>query len=209
MARRVAGITESLLESAQSEFLAKGYQEASLRSIAEKAGCTKGAVYSRYPDKESLYRAVVEPCADEFCELLHAALKGFQDIPADRQAEEQQAYADDGFPRVIDYIYDHFDTFKVLLSCGESTVAQEFLHRLVDIDLACTMAFIDKIGSDAVTSGRLTPDLAHILSYAFYSGLFEVVMHDMGREQANERIAALREFYGAGWSALLEGTHAQ
>ena len=54
MAKRVAGVTEKLMECAKEEFLANGYENASLRIIAEKAGSSKGAIYIRYPDKESL-----------------------------------------------------------------------------------------------------------------------------------------------------------
>ena len=51
MAKRVAGVTEKLMECAKEEFLANGYENASLRIIAEKAGSSKGAIYIRYPDK--------------------------------------------------------------------------------------------------------------------------------------------------------------
>ena len=77
MAKRVAGVTEKLMECAKEEFLANGYENASLRIIAEKAGSSKGAIYIRYPDKESLYRSLVQPAADGFCELLQTVLSGF------------------------------------------------------------------------------------------------------------------------------------
>ena len=54
MAKRVAGVTEKLMEAAKQEFLKNGYERASLQIIAEKAGSSKGAIYIRYPDKESL-----------------------------------------------------------------------------------------------------------------------------------------------------------
>ena len=66
MAKRVEGVTEKLLESAKKEFLKSGYENASLQVIAEKAGSSKGAIYIRYPDKKSLYCALVGPTADEF-----------------------------------------------------------------------------------------------------------------------------------------------
>ena len=41
--------------AAKEEFLTNGYENASLRVIAEKAGSSKGAIYIRYPDEESLH----------------------------------------------------------------------------------------------------------------------------------------------------------
>lgn len=40
-----------VLQSAQREFLDKGYEKASLRSIAQNAGVTTGALYVRFPNK--------------------------------------------------------------------------------------------------------------------------------------------------------------
>ena len=42
--KRVEGVTERLLEAARDEFLEKGYENASLRTIAERAGSSKGAI---------------------------------------------------------------------------------------------------------------------------------------------------------------------
>ena len=165
MAKRVAGVTEKLMECAKEEFLANGYENVSLRIIAEKAGSSKGAIYIRYPDKESLY-------------------------------------SNDGFPKVVDYLYDHFDEFKLLLTSGENSVYQEFIHRVVELDTECTAKYIEASGNDAITSGRLTPELNHLLSSAFYTGMFEVIIHDMPKAQALEHIRKMRRFYTAGWQTI-------
>ena len=42
--KRIEGVTERLLAAAREEFLEKGYEAASLRAIAERAGSSKGAI---------------------------------------------------------------------------------------------------------------------------------------------------------------------
>ena len=202
MAKRVAGVTEKLMECAKEEFLANGYENASLRIIAEKAGSSKGAIYIRYPDKESLYRSLVQPAADGFCELLQTVLSGFTTMPGNEQTQQMLRYSNDGFPKVVDYLYDHFDEFKLLLTSGENSVYQEFIHRVVELDTKCTVKYIEASGNDAITSGRLTPELNHLLSSAFYTGMFEVIIHDMPKEQALEHIHRMRRFYTAGWQTI-------
>ncbi|MFR1479912.1 MAG: helix-turn-helix domain-containing protein [Hydrogeniiclostridium mannosilyticum] len=59
MAKRIAGVTEKLMEAAKQEFLKNGYERASLQAIAERLAPAKGAIYIRYPDKEP----VPLPCA--------------------------------------------------------------------------------------------------------------------------------------------------
>lgn len=209
MAKRIEGVTEKLLECAKEEFLANGYENTSLRIIAEKAGYTKGVIYIRYPDKESLYRALVEPVADGLCNYLKNALESFKALPGEVQKANERSYADEGFQKFFGYIYENFDIFKILLMSGETKVYQEFLHRLVEIDTDCTTKFIEQTNNDAFSSGRLTPELAHILSYAFYSGLFEIVIHNMPQERASEHIGKLRKFYNTGWKTIFEGDEAE
>ena len=202
MAKRVAGVTEKLMECAKEEFLANGYENASLRIIAEKAGSSKGAIYIRYPDKESLYRSLVQPAADGFCELLQSVLSGFTTMPGNEQTQQMLRYSNDGFPKVVDYLYDHFDEFKLLLTSGENSAYQEFIHRVVELDTECTVKYIEASENDAIKSGRLTPELNHLLSSAFYTGMFEVIIHDMPKEQALEHIHRMRRFYTAGWQTI-------
>ena len=50
-----------------------------------------------------------------------------------------------------------------------------------------------------------TPELSHLLSSAFYTGMFEVVIHDMPKDQAVEHIQRMRRFYIAGWKSIFFG----
>ena len=134
MAKRIAGVTEKLLECAKAEFMRNGYENASLRVIAEKAGSSKGAIYIRYPDKESLYRSLVQPAMDDFCGLIQSTLEQFNQLPGVEQTSQMYSFSDHGFWASVDYIYDHFDEFKLLLTSGENSTYQEFLHRIVELD---------------------------------------------------------------------------
>ena len=49
---------QKILEAARKEFLAKGFQSASLRNIVKTAGVTTGAFYGYYKSKEELFDAL-------------------------------------------------------------------------------------------------------------------------------------------------------
>lgn len=205
MAKMIKGVTEKLLECAKEEFLSNGYENASLRTIAEKAGSSKSSIFYRYQDKESLYRAVVQPAADGFCKMMQAALGKFSALSSEQQKELLHYDPKGRVSSILDYIYDHFDEFKILFTSGETNVQQDFMHTIVDIDTNTTLQYIEKSGNDAISSGRLTSELAHILSYAFYSGVFEVVIHNMPKEEAMKHIWRLSWFYNAGWGKIFNG----
>ena len=202
MARREEGVTERLIESARAEFLEKGYDGASLRSIADRAGSSKGAIYIRYADKAELYAAVVKPAADGLIERLASSLGEFGQIPADEQEARMYSYADDGIAEMIDYIYDHFKDFKILTCSGEESLYSSFIDRLVELDTETTYRYIEAVGNDAVEAGRLTPEIMHMINTACFTGIFEIVRHDMSREAAKHYVDRLCRFYLAGWSTI-------
>ena len=70
-----------VLQSAQREFLDKGYEKASLRSIAQNAGVTTGALYVRFPNKSALFAALVEPLSAHLLGLFRTGNdQGFEQL---------------------------------------------------------------------------------------------------------------------------------
>ena len=49
-----------IIQAAYSEFLAYGFQKASLHKIAEKAGVTTGAIYTRCKNKDALFVSLLQ-----------------------------------------------------------------------------------------------------------------------------------------------------
>ncbi len=50
---------DQLFAAAQDVFAARGYEGARIADIARAAGCSVGAIYQRFRDKESLFNAIV------------------------------------------------------------------------------------------------------------------------------------------------------
>lgn len=199
MASRVEGFDEKILACAKEEFLEKGYTDASIRTIAQNAGVSTSTIYTRYSDKEGLFRFLVEPAANGLKELLRQSLNGFSTLTEREQNEKIMEYSDRGFEGVIAYIYEYFSEFKLLITRAPGNYYQDFLEGLVELDTGCTKKFLIQAGSKALAEGRITDGFLHVVSSAFYSGIFEVVIHDMPMEEAKKYINELRSFYGNGW----------
>lgn len=52
--------SDLILRAARHEFIDKGLEGASMRSIALRAGCTTGAIYPQFESKEAIYAALLE-----------------------------------------------------------------------------------------------------------------------------------------------------
>lgn len=199
MASRVEGFDEKILLCAKTEFLEKGFADASLRTIAQNAGVSTSTIYTRYSDKEGLFRYLVEPAIQGLRELIAHSLTGFSKLSGTEQTEKMTEYSDNGFSELISFIYKNFDEFKLLLTGSPGTYYQDFLESLVLLDTNCMKTFLTQIGSKAMKEGRITDGFLHVVSSAFYAGIFEVVIHDMPMEEARKYINELRAFYGNGW----------
>lgn len=202
MAKRVEGVEEKILICAVAEFLEKGYEGASLRTIAQKAETSTNSIYVRFNDKNGLYRAVVEPVMKTFLSNLQKGMSAFAEKPAQAQESERKDFAEEKTFYLIDYIYEEFERFQILITSGERDVYQDFLHQIVEIDVMSTKKFIEDTGNNAIATGKLDDNLAHVLSVAFYSGFFEMVHHKMSKDEAKDFVTKLRAFYNAGWMTI-------
>ena len=207
MANRTPGVTEKLTEQAMREFLANGYMGASLRTIAENAGTSPRAVYTRYGDKEGLFAAVVSEQAETLKRMFSGFMSDYHDKPVD---EQKQLFHDDAFDAEyrnyirlsIDYIYDHLDVFKLLICGSEGTKFAGFVDEIVEIEEHYTLLYIEHTGNDVIRAGRAKPQLIHLLCSAFIHGFFEFVRHDMPKDEAINYIGQLQAFFACGWDQL-------
>ncbi|MET9328710.1 TetR/AcrR family transcriptional regulator [Tsukamurella sp. NPDC003166] len=69
-----------LLYAARDRFLEVGYAAASLEDIADRAGYSKGAVYSNFVDKPNLCREVLQAIHEEKVAELSALMSGPGDL---------------------------------------------------------------------------------------------------------------------------------
>ncbi len=88
--RRAEHIREVLLDAAEEVFARKGLSGAALEEIAEAAGFTRGAIYSQFGAKETLFLAVVDRQRDRFLDGFAEVMKSFHrldDVNLDELAD--------------------------------------------------------------------------------------------------------------------------
>lgn len=203
MAKREAGITESLLLYAKKEFLEKGFQEASLREIAEKAGTSTGAIYIRYPDKNALFDALVAPVAEGLKAQFRVAQDQYFDLIPEEKTASSQELSVDYLYRFLDYIYQNFEAFRLLICCSDGTKYQDFLHELVQLEVERSGWYYEELKKLEKLEGEIDPEVHHMLTSAYFTAVFEVVAHNMPKEKALAYVGQISKFFNAGWDSLM------
>lgn len=192
-----------ILEAGKAEFLQMGYKNASLRSIARAAGVTTGAIYGYYPDKEALFNALVSEPANSLRDWYLSVQRQFEAYPAAYKEKQMHDYTAHALEEFISYVYLHFDAFKLVVCCSDGTDYQHYIDSLLEIEEEHTRRFIQTLRSLGHNIPSIDDNMSHILSSAFYYGIFETVAHDMPKERALEYIRVLNRFYSAGWDTIL------
>lgn len=204
MANQIEGVKDKLIAAATEEFLSKGFQNASLRQIAEEAGTSTNSIYVRFKDKEGLFSEIVKPVAEEFVNRYKAEMDIFHNNMPDMPYEEMMSYTQNRVKGLVDYVYQNYKSFKLLICCSSGTEYTEFIHKLADVESESTLRYMNTISHIDSQKEKAFHELAHILSSAYLSGFFETVKHDMSREEAEQYINELKRFFEVGWKDIFE-----
>ncbi len=196
-------VMEEILKAAKEEFLTLGYTEASMRNIAKKANLTTGSLYYRFLDKAEMLDAVVGNEAEELLTMFKRIQNDFAKKEIENQVSEMGSYTENGLHVMIDYIYDHYDAFKIIICRSKGSKYEFYIDSLVDIEVENTYRFINELKEKNLKVREPSEDLIHILCTSFFASIFEVVQHDMKREEALKYADEIYAFNEAGWSVLL------
>ena len=203
MEERSTATLEKIQQAALAEFLDKGFLGASLRQIVKNAGVTTGAFYGYFSSKEALFNAIVEPHAAALMGRFMEAQTTFAELPEKEQPEHMGLESGRCVAWMVDYICAHREPVKLLLCCAEGTSYEHFVHNMVEVEVEYTQRYMEvlrRLGRDIPV---LDKSLCHIIASGMFNGIFEIVVHDMPRDQAMRDVDQLRAFYTAGWSKLM------
>lgn len=187
-----------IIDAGMEEFLSKGFLGASLRNIAKIANVTTGAFYGYFSGKEDLFATIVDPCAAAVQCRFSNSKDSFFDLPSKR-INENGVELIDCVNWMVDYMYDYYKEFKILLCCSDGTKYENFVHDMVDIEVKSTLEHIKASGQDIT----IDPDLCHMIVSGMFGGIFELIEHDMPREKAKPFVDMIRQFNNAGWTNLI------
>ena len=201
----VSPLTKQKIQAAAlAEFLDKGFLGASLRQIVKNAGVTTGAFYGYFSSKEALFASIVEPHAAALMGRFMEAQTSFAELPETEQPGHMGQESADYVHWMVDYICQNHEPVKLLLTKAEGTSYEHFVHNMVEVEVEYTLRYMEVLRRLGQNVPELSRSLCHIIASGMFNGLFEIVVHDMPREQAMRDVDQFRAFYTSGWLALMQ-----
>src|SRR5699024_3924763 len=135
MDEKLTATLEKIQEAALTEFLDKGFLGASLRQIVKNAGVTTGAFYGYFSSKEALFASIVEPHAKALMGKFMEAQTSFAELPEEQQPDHMGVESSHCVHWMVDYICQHREPVKLLLTRAEGTSYEHFVHNMVEVEV--------------------------------------------------------------------------
>ena len=202
MSTKAEDTEKNILNTARKHFLKDGLSGASLRNIVKDAGLTSGAFYKYYPTKEALFDALTDPYIEHIYQIYDRVVEDFEKLSAKEQTSNMSDTSGDGMDQMIDYIYEHYDNFRLLLKCGDSGKFETFIHNMVDREMRSSLEYVKKMKEDGIEIPIVGESLMHMIYTGFFSSIFQIIEHDIDKETAKRNVHKLREFNTGGWERL-------
>lgn len=202
MSTKAEDTEKNILNTARKHFLKDGFSGASLRNIVKDAGLTMGAFYKYYPTKEALFDALTDPYIEHIYQIYDRVVEDFEKLSAKEQTSNMSDTSGDGMDQMIDYIYEHYDNFRLLLKCGDSGKFETFIHNMVDREMRSSLEYVKKMKEDGIEIPIVGESLMHMIYTGFFSSIFQIIEHDIDKETAKRNVHKLREFNTGGWERL-------
>ena len=202
MRRKDELAVDKILECAKAEFMEKGFADASMRSIAEKAGYTTGMLYGRFADKTQLFNELVEEPANRLFAYFTSAENTFFSMSPQKQYKDMHALVEEKVKAIIDIIYSNFDVFKLIICKSAGSGYEYYIEKMVNLETENTLRYVDRLRENGIAVNDIRADLTHMLTSALFNGVLEIVWHDFPKEDALQYVTEVQNFFIAGWDHL-------
>ncbi|MDT8717806.1 TetR/AcrR family transcriptional regulator [Clostridium sp. 19966] len=129
-------VREKILSSALIEFREHGYEVASMRGIASKAGIALGSTYRYFKNKEALFSALIEPVYSKIVKYLNNMQAEIDGNPCNA-SEDSVAYINEIYNKIIELVDEYSAEVVIIFNKSEGSkyenVRQEFVVMVNNI----------------------------------------------------------------------------
>ncbi len=188
-----------VLAAAREEFLAYGFEKASMRRVGERCGLTAAGLYRHCRDKADLFDLLVAPAVGQMDAWME-----------DHQARYLTAVQEDGalqwkdswIDLMREVVYPQVEDYHLLLTCSSGTKYENFLHDLTQTSQEKTLLYLPVLRQKGLAIRDISPRELHLLFSAYVTALFEPVIHRYSLDESMQCLETVEAFFLPGWKAL-------
>ncbi|CUH96631.1 hypothetical protein P22_2721 [Propionispora sp. 2/2-37] len=152
---------EDILEAAVTEFLARGYEGASMQAIAARAGLTKGGLYYHYKSKDEILLAANGKYFEPVLEFIHKAEN--MSCPVEGLRYFVSVY--------LQYWASHLREMTFILLSLSKILACADMWPLISTYSSDMISFYERLFAKGLNQGKFREHLPHSQATALFAAL--------------------------------------
>ncbi len=191
---------EKLIESAKAEFMEKGYNKASLRSICGKAGVTTGALYFFFEDKADLFRAIVSKLVDELFRIMQSHFDEDDEIIMNPDYDANQDDHSEIAQILIHHIYSNYDAAILLLKKSQGSEYENLVDRIVEMTESKSIETMEKICLKNGKKKKVNKYMLHLVIHLMVDSFVHLVTHEPDEKKALANIKKVFKMTMHNWT---------
>ncbi len=138
---------------------------------------------------------LMEPTIQGLQEQYSASEKRYFTVLENSGIDEIGKVSAEAFEDFVSYIFDNLESFKLILYCASGTKYTEFTDWMIEREIKDTDKTYKLLAKKGITVGRFPPKELHMLTHAYFSCIFETVLHNFRKKDALNSMKALADFF--------------
>lgn len=189
-------------EAIKAEFLEKGFEGASIRSIGARAGMTSAGLYRHYKDKEDMFNAMVEPLIADIRKWTEHHISKKHELSSGK-VKGDDLFGESFVDLVRDVILPKKDEFRLLFACSAGTKYENFIHDYVEENQKAFVKALVHLKKNGYPVKVIEEEELHMLLSAYLTACFEPILHDYDAEKTDQYLNTLQDFFMPGWMKIM------
>lgn len=199
MALKDHSLDDKIIKAAFDEFLEFGFRKASIRKIADRAGVTPGAVYTRYSSKDDLFCSLVDNflsavrARSESIGKMYYEIQESKDVNALLEAirQEEKIY--------LDILFQYYDECILFFCRSEGSSIYTIVQKMMEHKAAVTITFLKEMAQSDIDLDGVGMIMGE--QFHYYRQILE---KGYSKEKAISCMKTVETFLEAGWKNLFE-----
>lgn len=195
---------EKIVAAAMREFQEKGFEQASMKAVADAVGMTSAALYRHFSGKQDMFAALVQPAIDALNVWKERHIASSYDMLEQGNAEimwDFEADCNDAH-MVLDVMYRQPEAFRLLICCAAGTSYENFVHDMTEQATDRMMCFLQDCRSRGISIREVQRDEMHMLVSAYCAALIQPIEHGYDRADAERYLKTIVDFFTPGWRLI-------
>ena len=197
MANRDHSLDDGIVQAAYSEFLTYGFQKASLHKIADKAGVTTGAIYTRYKNTDALFVSLLQKFFETMKTLFTPVAEEYEKAKRSAQPEDILRAIDAEEQVYFRLLTGYYNDCTLFFCRSDGSSVETMLHELMNQKAEQTVEFFFQ-----VYGKEPNPDAIRLLMGSQFWYFRQLLDQRMEEDRMLTCLRSVLDFTNAGWRQL-------